>query len=84
MLVLGAVPAAGIDLGAGNVGVDLKGACHHGLACSIDDLCAGPDLVDNLPVLDGNILLVTLDALCRVKDVAVLDDEFRHLRASLG
>ena len=84
MLVFGTVPAAGVDLGACNMGMDLKGTCHDGLVLGIDDFCTGPDLVDNLAVLDGNILLVALDSLDRVKDVAVLDDIFRHLRASLG
>jgi len=54
--------------------MDLHGACHDGLVLGIDDLCRGADLVDDLPVLDCDILLVALDTLDRVKDMAVLDD----------
>ncbi len=46
------------------------------LPCGINDLCTGTNLVNDLSVLYGDILLVALDALDRVKYVTVLDDIF--------
>ena len=76
VLVFGAVPAACVDLGACHVGVNLEGTCHDGLSRCIDYFGGRADLVDNLVVLDGNVLLVALDTLGRIKDVAVFDDIF--------
>ena len=58
------------------MGVYLNGACHDGLTRCIDDLCTGTDLVDNLAIFYGDILLVAFDALDRVENVPVFDDIF--------
>ena len=68
--------AAGIDLGAGHVGVDIDTTGHDDLALCIDHLCRGADLVDNLAVLDGNIADIAVDLTGRVDDKSALYDNF--------
>ena len=60
--------ARGVDLRAGDVGVDVDAARHDDHAARVDAAGVGPDVGDDLAAVEAQVAHLAVDAVGRVVD----------------